>query len=862
MLREGGGQCARKGRRPARAALQPAPVEPLESRVLLSSVTFAVIGDYSAPQGTAQVAQLVKSWDPSFIVTTGDNNYPAGSAATIDANVGQFYHSFIAPYHGTYGAGSSDGANHFFPALGEHDWMAANAQPYLDYFTLPGKERYYATQQGNVGIFVLDSSSQEPDGNGPTSIQAQWLQSALASSTATWKLVFCFNPPYSSGANGNTPAMQWPFAKWGATAVISGHDQDYERLTTGGATYFVDALGGQGTLGFNAPVAGSQVRFAGDFGAMRIDASDAALRFEFVAVSGKVIDDYTLGAGAPPAAPTALIATALGSDQVGLSWRDDANDATGFTIERSTDGVNFQGVGTVPVGVSTFADKGLAAGASYVYRIRATGLAGESAPSRAAVVSTPAMPTGVVYLSDLSWASASNDFGPVQLDRSNGGQFNPAGRTITLGGTAYVKGLGAHANSTIIYDLNGQYARFLSDVGIDGEETIHGAADFQVVADGRTIYDSGVLTFQSPPVHLSLDVSGVNQLSLVVNEGGDTIDYDHADWAGARLATSAAIPAAPPTPTPLRVTESQVQLSWPARPDGSQITVQRSDDGVNFTALAQLASGAAAYADASVQPFHTYWYRLIVATDAGDSAPSNPVALTTAPAGFAFAHGIVGTGAVSMGAGALTDSYNALAGPYLAAAAGSDGSVASAGVVRLARGATVHGSAAGRAVESGAVTARRGSLASPLSYGALPAPAANDNGAIAGLLKRGSLAIKPRTALTLSSGTYVLRNLTLAPGSVLHVSGPTVIYLSGSLSEGARARILADHPADLRIVLVGPARATLGGGAILTADLYAPRSKVALAAGSALFGSVISASLSIGARAAVHYDESFGAAVS
>ncbi|MGB9586346.1 MAG: hypothetical protein ACPL7A_02865, partial [Anaerolineales bacterium] len=57
------------------------------------SIHFAVIGDYgSGDQNEANVAKLVKSWNPDFIITTGDNNYPIGSEATIDYNIGQFYH--------------------------------------------------------------------------------------------------------------------------------------------------------------------------------------------------------------------------------------------------------------------------------------------------------------------------------------------------------------------------------------------------------------------------------------------------------------------------------------------------------------------------------------------------------------------------------------------------------------------------------------------------------------------------------------------------------------------------------------------------------------------------------------------------
>src|SRR5437867_4392530 len=98
-------------------------------------ITFAAIGDFGSDYvSTRQVAQLVKSWQPQFIITLGDNNYPSGALETIDRNVGQFYHEFISPYPGRYGAGAV--SNRFFPCLGNHDWIATNAQPYLDYFTL------------------------------------------------------------------------------------------------------------------------------------------------------------------------------------------------------------------------------------------------------------------------------------------------------------------------------------------------------------------------------------------------------------------------------------------------------------------------------------------------------------------------------------------------------------------------------------------------------------------------------------------------------------------------------------------------------------------------------------------------------
>jgi hypothetical protein len=260
------------------------------------SIRFAVIGDYGlASQGEQDVANLVKSWKPDFIITTGDDNYPTGAASTIDQNIGQYYHDFIFPYTGRYGAGAT--TNRFFPSLGNHDWIAAGATPYLNYFVLPGNERYYDVSWGPVNLFAVDSDPNEPDGVSSTSKQAAWLQSKLAASSACWKLVYFHHAAFSSGPHGSTEWMQWPFPAWGADVVLSGHDHTYERILVNGFPYFVNGLGGNSRYSFGAPVAGSQVRYNATFGAMRVTATRTSLLYEFIATDGKVIDTFSQSRG-------------------------------------------------------------------------------------------------------------------------------------------------------------------------------------------------------------------------------------------------------------------------------------------------------------------------------------------------------------------------------------------------------------------------------------------------------------------------------------------------------------------------------------------------------------------------------------
>ena len=63
----------------------------------------------------------------------------------------------------------------------------------------------------------------------------------------------------------------------------------------------------------------------------------------------------TTATPAPPSAPQALVATAVSSSQINLTWTDTASNETGFKIERSTDGVNFSPLTTVGAGVTATA---------------------------------------------------------------------------------------------------------------------------------------------------------------------------------------------------------------------------------------------------------------------------------------------------------------------------------------------------------------------------------------------------------------------------------------------------------------------------------------------------------------------------
>ena len=155
----------------------------------LSQTTFAVIGDFgSGSSNETAVANQVKSWNPDFIISGGDNNYEDGLASTIDENIGKYYADWIFPYVGIYGQDSAT-VNRFFAVPGNHDWDASLLPagvltPYLDYFTLPNNERYYDIVWGDVHFFMIDSDPRTSGGIDATFTQATWIKSKMENSTA------------------------------------------------------------------------------------------------------------------------------------------------------------------------------------------------------------------------------------------------------------------------------------------------------------------------------------------------------------------------------------------------------------------------------------------------------------------------------------------------------------------------------------------------------------------------------------------------------------------------------------------------------------------------------------------------------
>ena len=151
------------------------------------------------------------------------------------------------------------------------------------------------------------------------------------------------------------------------------------------------------------------------------------------------------------------------------------------------------------------------------------------------------------YLSDLAdRLESAQEWGQLGLDVASYGVFQNAAK-LGIGEKKYAKGLG-HAPGWIEVDLEGLYDRFEAEVGVQAGAGEPASVVFQVLVDGKKVFDSGVMKLRDPPRTVNVSVRGAQTLRLVVTDAGDGISCDQANWADARLIRADPGPASPAAP--------------------------------------------------------------------------------------------------------------------------------------------------------------------------------------------------------------------------------------------------------------------------------------------------------------------------
>ncbi len=302
-------------------------------------------------------------------------------------------------------------------------------------------------------------------------------------------------------------------------------------------------------------------------------------------VTGGTVNAYNaLSAGEPPPepplAPTGLSATAVACDQIDLSWTDNSDNEDGFKIERSEDGVNFDQIDTVGADITSYSDTTVAESTTYWYQVRAYNAGGDSEYSNIASDTTPACPqppaapssltAGAVACDqiNLTWQDNSDDEDGFSIERSTDG-----------------------INFSEI-DTVGPDVISYSDTTVEGNTTYHYRA-------------------------------------RAWNENG------YSDYSNVASDTTPECPVPPDAPSDLvanAVACDQINLTWQDNSDNEDgFSVERSEDGVNFSEIDTVGPDVTSYSDTTVAESTTYWYRVRAYNEYGNSDYSNIYSATTDP---------------------------------------------------------------------------------------------------------------------------------------------------------------------------------------------------------------------------------------
>jgi hypothetical protein len=186
----------------------------------------------------------------------------------------------------------------FFPVLGNHE---RNDPLYYKFFgvTTP----YYSLDWGSAHFIITNSdvgnaARTEAERDAYWAAQTKWLEADLAaSSKAPLVFVISHHPPFTAvrgRQDDSHPIRNWAplFARYGVTALFSGHDHNYQHHVVDGVHYIVTGGGGAPLYDVDAPMEGRTLKVEKTEHFVRVLVDGPKARAEAVALDGHMIDSF------------------------------------------------------------------------------------------------------------------------------------------------------------------------------------------------------------------------------------------------------------------------------------------------------------------------------------------------------------------------------------------------------------------------------------------------------------------------------------------------------------------------------------------------------------------------------------------
>ncbi len=365
----------------------------------------------------------------------------------------------------------------------------------------------------------------------------------------------------------------------------------------------------------------------------------------------------------PPTAPNNL-AAAAGQRQIKLAWIDNANDESGFKIERKKGAAGTYGqIANIGANKTAFVDSSLSGNTEYLYRVRAYNAGGHSGYSNeadATALPNPPAPPGSLAATaasnsriDLAWAdNASNEVG-FKIERKNGAAGIYAQIATVGANMKSYSNTGLSPNTNYFYRVRAYNAGGHSDYsneanaktlpsapGAPGNLTAASAGSNKIVlawADSANNENGFKIERKiGAAAYVEIATVGANKAGVVDSSLSANTEYfyrvraynagGHSGYSNEADATTLPNPPTPPSNlTATAVSDSRIDLAWADNAgDESGFKIERKTGaGGTYAEIATVGANVTGYSDTGLTANTQYFYRVRAYNTGGHSAYSN-----------------------------------------------------------------------------------------------------------------------------------------------------------------------------------------------------------------------------------------------
>ena len=155
------------------------------------------------------------------------------------------------------------------------------------------------------------------------------------------------------------------------------------------------------------------------------------------------------------------------------------------------------------------------------------------------------------------------DWGSPTVNRS------VAGTPMSIGGVRYERGIGGHAISRMLFDLDGKATRIEGLAGPDDTNLFATNLEFKIIGDGKELWHSGVMKRGDAAKAFDVDLKDIDKVLLLIDMCDDEFMYDHGNWVNVRFTTdNGDVKAIPVWPEAIK---KEAYILTPDAPDAPRI---------------------------------------------------------------------------------------------------------------------------------------------------------------------------------------------------------------------------------------------------------------------------------------------------